>query len=53
MKTEKVVEQICGDPVVDTLDFGFGDVQHKQLGDSRQWTEAFVFILHHGCFLYL
>ena len=40
----KVVEQICGDPVVDTLDFGFGDLHHKRLGDSRQWTEAPVFI---------
>jgi hypothetical protein len=40
----KVVEQICKDPVVDTLDFGFGDVRHKQLGDCRQWMEAPVFI---------
>ncbi len=40
----EVVEQICGDPVVDTLDFGFGDVRHKHVGDSRQWTEAPVFI---------
>jgi len=40
----KVVEQICADPMVDTLDFGFGDVQHKRLGDFRQWTEAPVFI---------
>jgi CelD/BcsL family acetyltransferase involved in cellulose biosynthesis len=40
----KVVEQICGDPVVDSLDFGFGDSQHKQVGGSRQWAEASVFI---------
>jgi len=40
----KVVEQICGDPVVDSLDFGHGDGQHKQAGDSRQWAEASVFI---------
>jgi CelD/BcsL family acetyltransferase involved in cellulose biosynthesis len=40
----KIVEQICGDPVVDSLDFGFGDSQHKQVGDSRQWAEASVFI---------
>ena len=40
----KVVEQICGDPVVDSLDFSFGDAQHKQVGDSRQWAEASVFI---------
>jgi len=40
----KVVEQICADPVVDTLDFGFGDVPHKRLGDCRQWMEAPVFI---------
>jgi len=40
----KVVEQICGDPVVDSLDFSFGDEQHKQAGDSRLWAEASVFI---------
>ena len=40
----KVVEQICGDPVVDSLDFSFGDAQHKQVGNSRQWAEASVFI---------
>lgn len=40
----KVVEQICADPMVDTLDYGFGDVRYKQLGNCRQWTEAPVFI---------
>lgn len=40
----KVIEQICSDPVVDTLDFGFGDVRHKRLGDCRQWMEAPVLI---------
>ena len=40
----KVLERICGDPVVDSFDFGFGDDQHKQAGDSRQWAEASVFI---------
>jgi len=40
----KIVEQLCGDPVVDSLDFGFGDSQHKQVGDRRHWTEASVFI---------
>jgi hypothetical protein len=40
----KVVEQICDDPVVDSLDFSFGDFQHKHVGDRRQWAEASVFI---------
>ncbi|MBA7531177.1 hypothetical protein ES705_23388 [subsurface metagenome] len=40
----KVLERICGDPVVDSFDFGFGDDLHKRAGDSRQWAEASVFI---------
>jgi len=40
----RVVEQLCCDPDVDTLDFGSGDVQHKRLGDCRQLREATVFI---------
>jgi hypothetical protein len=40
----KVVEQLCGDPSVDSLDLGFGDGQNKQWGHCRQWPEASVFI---------
>lgn len=40
----KVVEQFCDDPDVDILDFGFGEVRHKRLGDCGRWTEAPVFI---------
>ena len=40
----KVLERICGDPVVESLDFGFGDALHKRAGGSRQWAEASIFI---------
>jgi hypothetical protein len=40
----KVVEQLCGDPSVDSLDLGIGPGLHKQWGDSRQWPEISVFI---------
>jgi hypothetical protein len=40
----KVVEEICGDPAVNAFDFGFGEGQHKEGGDSRQLEEASVFI---------
>jgi CelD/BcsL family acetyltransferase involved in cellulose biosynthesis len=40
----KVVEQICGDSMLDSFDFGFGDGQHKWAGSNRQWPEASVFI---------
>ena len=34
----------CDDPAVDLFDFGFGDAMHKRAGDSRQWSEASIFI---------
>jgi hypothetical protein len=40
----KIVEEICGDPAVNTFDFSFGNGQHKEGGDSRHWEEASVFI---------
>jgi len=40
----KIVEQLCGDPVVDSFDHSFGEGQHKRWGDSRQWPEASVSI---------
>jgi len=40
----KILEQICGDPMVDSFDFGFGDGQHKRWSNSRQWPEASVLI---------
>lgn len=40
----KVVEQLCGDPSVDSIDLGFGHNLQKQWGDSRQWPEASLFI---------
>jgi hypothetical protein len=40
----KIVEQICGDPVVNAFDFGIGTGQHKEVGDSRHWEEVPVFI---------
>ena len=40
----KIVEQLCGDPAVDSFDYSFGEDQHKRWGDSRQWPEASVLI---------
>jgi len=40
----KVLEEICKDPDVQRLDFGFGDGYHKQLDKMNSCQEATVYI---------
>lgn len=40
----RVLEDICADPDIELIDFGFGDTQYKQSYSNRQWQEASVYI---------
>ena len=40
----KLVEDICGDPTVDVLDFGFGDADYKRRFGQESWAETDVFL---------
>jgi hypothetical protein len=46
----KVMEEICGDPTVQRLDFGFGDGYHKQWDRSNFSQEASLYIFAPGIF---
>ena len=38
----KVIEQLCADPAVDRLDFGFGDADYKRAFADESWVEQDV-----------
>jgi hypothetical protein len=40
----KFLEQICQEPDIERIDFGFGGGFHKELGDSFSWAEAPAYI---------
>jgi hypothetical protein len=40
----KVLEQICADPDIEFVDFGFGDAHYKRRYGDKQWQEASVYI---------
>jgi GNAT acetyltransferase-like protein len=40
----RILEDLCADPVVETLDFGFGDAEYKQRLSTRGWADADVVI---------
>jgi hypothetical protein len=40
----KVLENLCNDPKVDTIDFGFGDAGYKQWYGDNCWQEALLYI---------
>lgn len=39
-----ILEQLCSEPLVGTLDFGFGDADYKQRLSNRGWADADVVI---------
>ena len=40
----KVLEYLCADPLIDSVDFGYGDTQYKRIYGNEQWEEASVYI---------
>ena len=40
----RLVEELCADPSVDVLDFGFGDAEYKRRFGNEAWEEADVAI---------
>jgi hypothetical protein len=40
----KVIEDLCTDPAIDMLDYGFGDAPYKQRLGTKSWQEASVYI---------
>ncbi len=36
----KVLEQLCQDPLINRLDFGFGDAEYKQRYGDENWKES-------------
>ena len=40
----KLVEDLCADPTVDVLDFGFGDADYKRRFGQESWAETDVFV---------
>lgn len=41
---KSVMEELCYDPAVERLDFGFGDAQYKRSFGDECWDEATVYI---------
>jgi CelD/BcsL family acetyltransferase involved in cellulose biosynthesis len=40
----RMMEELCADPAVERLDYGFGDAQYKRSFGDRTWTETDVMI---------
>jgi CelD/BcsL family acetyltransferase involved in cellulose biosynthesis len=40
----KLIEDLCGDPAVSVLDFGFGDADYKRRFGQESWPETDIFI---------
>jgi CelD/BcsL family acetyltransferase involved in cellulose biosynthesis len=40
----RMLEKLCEDPSVRTVDFGFGDADYKRRMATRSWDEADVFV---------
>jgi len=40
----KVIEDLCVDATIDTLDYGFGDAAYKERLGTKSWPEASVYI---------
>jgi hypothetical protein len=40
----RVLEDICADPDIEFVDFGFGDADYKHSYGDKQWQEASVYI---------
>ena len=40
----RVIADLCGDPEVDVLDFGFGDAEYKRHFSDEAWSESDVYI---------
>lgn len=40
----KIIEQLCNDPEVDLLDFGYGDAEYKRRFGTTQWDEATLYM---------
>jgi hypothetical protein len=40
----RMMEELCADPAVERLDYGFGDAQYKGSFGDRTWTETDVMI---------
>ena len=41
----RVLENLCGNPQIDLIDFGFGDADYKQQYGDKTWPEASVYIV--------
>jgi hypothetical protein len=40
----KVIEDLCTDPLINILDYGFGDAAYKERLGTKSWPEASVYI---------
>ena len=40
----KITDQLCKDPNVDCLDFGFGDADYKRRFGTKHWNESMVYM---------
>jgi CelD/BcsL family acetyltransferase involved in cellulose biosynthesis len=41
----RMVEDLCGDPLVGAIDFGYGDAEYKRTFANRHWDDADVLVV--------